>query len=85
MRWKPISSFGGWPKWEHRCREGITILVTRQQLGLFRKLQDDEYGYLPTSDPEGWELDEPGGCFRCEEFPPQLQDLVAHIRARQLE
>ena len=76
-RWKRIVRH----RWEHRCPEQGTVIVTREMMGIFwmSKLQGECPGKEPG--PGYWALDkEWSGCPLCGDFPPELDGLLDHIR-----
>lgn len=55
------------------------MILTRAQMGLYKI--DDEGRHRESYDRySDWELDEPGGCPWCGEFPDDLLELVSSIR-----
>ena len=54
-------------------------MLTRAHMGLYRIDQEGNHRESYERNAE-WELDEPGGCPDCGEFPPDLHDLAASLR-----
>lgn len=75
-RWKR-----GHGEWTHRCIRKGRMILTRDQMGLYHLDQEGNHRESYERDAE-WELDEPGGCMWCGEFPPDLEELAASIRLR---
>lgn len=78
-RWKR-----GHGLWTHRCIHRGTIELTRAHMGLYKIDREGNHRESYERNAE-WELDEPGGCPDCGEFPPDLTDLVASIRDAALD
>ena len=77
-RWKR-----GHGEWEHRCIQKGRMVLRREQMGLYKLDIEGNHRESYERNAE-WELDEPGGCMWCGDWPPELLGLVASIRARVL-
>lgn len=73
-RWKR-----GHGEWEHRCIRRGRIVLRREHMGLYKL--DGEGNHRESYERNAdWQLDEPGGCPHCGDFPLELQPLVASLR-----
>lgn len=75
---KPEFVLGNDGYYEHRCQEFGRLMLTREQMGVYRVAH-----YQIVSDDSGtahWEIDPSAGCPWCGHLPDDLVDAVREAR-----
>lgn len=80
-RWKRVGTIP--PRWEHRCPEGVNLVLSRTHLNIFWVSRRHGESQAKIAGEGFWDMDpETHGCPWCGAFPPELEATVAGIRQR---